>query len=405
MAQAPVQPTPVDHAPATPANDAAKAIELLVFSDDWGRHPSSCQHLIGRLLPRYRTLWVNTIGTRAPKLSREDLGKAAAKLRAWAGFGESEQAIALPENLRVASPRMYPGFRRSWQRTFNAVSIDRCVRQTLGPRDPNLERVAITTLPITADLPTRLPVDRWVYYCVDDFSVWPGLDGSVMDAMERELVRQCDAIAAVSQTLRDRLVGMGRSSTLLTHGIDLDHWTAADAAPDDLPAWWRALPRPIMLFWGVVDARLDAEWCLTMAQDVGSLVLMGPQQSPEPMLAQHPRITMPGPMPYASLPSFAATADVLVMPYADLPVTRAIQPLKFKEYLATGQPAVVRKLPATEPWADAADVMDSLEDMIGTLRTRLEWGVPDSQRAARERLSGESWDAKAEQLERLIGGG
>ena len=38
---------------------------LLVFSDDWGRHPSSCQHLVRNLLDRYPVVSVNTIGTRA----------------------------------------------------------------------------------------------------------------------------------------------------------------------------------------------------------------------------------------------------------------------------------------------------------------------------------------------------
>ena len=33
--------------------------DFVVFSDDWGRHPSSCQHLFRQLLPRYRTFWVN----------------------------------------------------------------------------------------------------------------------------------------------------------------------------------------------------------------------------------------------------------------------------------------------------------------------------------------------------------
>ena len=32
---------------------------LLVFADDWGRHPSSCQHLIQELLPQYQVTWVN----------------------------------------------------------------------------------------------------------------------------------------------------------------------------------------------------------------------------------------------------------------------------------------------------------------------------------------------------------
>src|SRR4051794_13289727 len=43
--------------------------ELLVFSDDWGRHPSSCQHLVRNLLDQYNVTWVNTIGTRTPRLN------------------------------------------------------------------------------------------------------------------------------------------------------------------------------------------------------------------------------------------------------------------------------------------------------------------------------------------------
>ena len=39
---------------------------FIVFADDWGRHPSSCQHLFRRLIPRHRTYWVNTIGLRRP---------------------------------------------------------------------------------------------------------------------------------------------------------------------------------------------------------------------------------------------------------------------------------------------------------------------------------------------------
>ena len=43
---------------------------LLVFADDWGRHPSSCQHLISRLLDRHRVAWVNTVGMRPPRLTQ-----------------------------------------------------------------------------------------------------------------------------------------------------------------------------------------------------------------------------------------------------------------------------------------------------------------------------------------------
>ena len=90
------------------------------------------------------------------------------------------------------------------------------------------------------------------------------------------------------------------------------------------------------------------------------------------------------------------------MPYADLPVTRAIQPLKLKEYLATGKPVVVRDLPATRPWDDCLDLADTPESFAAAVRMRLTEGMPAQQRAARSRLAAESWDAKARDFERWV---
>ncbi len=421
-----------------PTPDTRGFHRLIVFSDDWGRHPSSCQHLIGQLLPRYQTLWVNTIGTRSPKLSWEDLGKAFKKIGQWlrppARHGSfSSRALG---NLTVLSPKMFPGFRKAWQRKLNRKLITRAIHKALGPRQPGEIRTAITTIPITADLPradandaTGLDVDRWIYYCVDDFSVWPGLDGNVLDAMDRQMAQRADAIIAVSQTLRDRIKTWGRESILLTHGIDLNHWqttTGTGASSDRAkeqgtgdkeqekkseirnpkseipPPWPEATLRPIFLFWGVVDQRLDVDWCLAIAEKLGTLVLMGPRQSPSPRLMNHPRIIMPGPMPYDALPSLAAATDVLVMPYADLPVTRAIQPLKFKEYLATGKPVIARRLPATMEWSDAADVLGSLDELLTIAPLRATGAIPPEQTHARRRLAGESWTAKAGVLEQVI---
>jgi glycosyltransferase involved in cell wall biosynthesis len=417
--------------PHTP--HSTRQTRLIVFSDDWGRHPSSCQHLVGQLLARYPTLWVNTIGTRAPRLSWEDLGKAAKKISQWLRppVKQAPASVGVPggdaamANLTAVTPRMFPGFRKAWQRRWNAKLMAKAIHKALGPRRQGETRVAITTIPITADLPGLLDVDRWIYYCVDDFSVWPGLDGSVLGEMDRQMALEADAILSVSKTLQDRIASWGRTSTLLTHGIDLDHWGqkaagrvhgAGDSKQEstvDQPAkgnpkpahsrgWdWVASPKPIFLFWGVVDQRLDIDWCLALAQ-LGTLILLGPRQSPSPRLMNHPRILLPGPAPYESLPALAAAADLLVMPYADLPVTRAIQPLKFKEYLATGKPVIARKLPATIEWSDAADVLATVDDLLAIVPQRVANGIPASQQFARHRLALESWGAKAEILERVL---
>lgn len=389
---------------------------LVVFSDDWGRHPSSCQHLVRHLLERHATLWVNTIGTRPPRLSAEDLGKAFAKLRQWLAGGGRGEALTLPEHLTIINPTMWPGFRKAWQRRFNARRIVKAVHDALGPREPFVMRVAITTVPITADLVGRLDVDRWVYYCPDDFSVWPGLDGSVMQAMEAQQAPRVDRIIAVSDALVERLsaLSVGKPVELLTHGIDLEHWAAKSAAPSHIEAptnenasaaardFWPADAGPIKLFWGLIDQRLDMRMIEALAATPGTLVLVGPTQSPDPRLARLANVRLPGAAAYDVLPQLAAGADVLVMPYADLPVTRAMQPLKLKEYLATGRPVVVSDLPATRPWADCCDVTGDPAAMAQRVEQRIAEGMPASQAEARKRLADETWKAKAEQLERIM---
>jgi glycosyltransferase involved in cell wall biosynthesis len=377
-------------------NEGPRPSRLVVFSDDWGRHPSSSQHLVGHLLAGHDVLWVNTVGTRRPGLTRADLSRAMRKVGNWIRPGHGA-GLAVPEGLRVIHPKMWPGFRRPWQRRLNAGSITRHVEEALGHRSDE-QRIAITTLPITADLVGRIDVDRWVYYCVDDFSVWPGLDSDVMQAMERELVAKVDDVVVVSETLRDRIKGMGRDAELLTHGIEHSHWRASGDV-NETPTGFPETDHPAVLFWGLIDRRLDMQWCGALAEALqqrgGTLVLAGPQQSPDPSLHRLPNVQLPGPVAYSELPAWAAKADVLVMPYADAPVTRAMQPLKLKEYLATGKPVVVRDLPATRAWRDAADVVDDVDTFVNTVITLADTGLTIGQAQARARLAGETWAEKA----------
>lgn len=386
-------------------NQLAPSSRLVVFADDWGRHPSSCQHLVRHLLPRHSALWVNTVGTRRPRLSLTDLARAVGRLR--------RRREPLPAGLDVLSPHMYPGFRGSWQRHFNQRLLIGQVNTALAAMWGNADspRVALTTVPITADLVGRLDVDKWVYYCVDDFSAWPGLDAKVLREMERKLVAEADSVVAVSPALQHRLAELGRPNVpLLTHGIDIEHWKPPQKTePRELPGWWRRLTStggPVCLFWGLVDQRLDVDWCRRLAEALvpqhGSLVLVGPQQSPDRALSQLPGVQLPGEVAYDRLPRLAAGANALVMPYADLEVTRAMQPLKFKEYLATGKPVLARDLPAIRDWSDATDLVSDVTSFVKRTLDRLTTGTPPDQQAARQRLMHESWSEKAVQFESML---
>src|SRR5262245_9995259 len=110
-----VDRSPDENAVAAPSTSPRPRGSLVVFSDDWGRHPSSCQHLVRRLADHYEVLWVNTIGTRGPKLDLATLRRAGEKL-----FGRSARrhrtTADAPSPVRVVNPLMWPWFRNAADR-------------------------------------------------------------------------------------------------------------------------------------------------------------------------------------------------------------------------------------------------------------------------------------------------
>jgi glycosyltransferase involved in cell wall biosynthesis len=294
---------------------------------------------------------------------------------------------------------MWPSFRSSWSRRLNRHLLSQQMRNAI----PGLaEAVVLTTLPIVADLVKAVPARRWVYYCVDDFGAWPGLDSQTMQATEKLLVSRCDLLVAAGENLALRLERMGGHPQILTHGVDLTWWQ--ERATAGAPQVLATMERPIVVFWGLIDPRLNSVWLKTLnyKMPAGSIVLAGPFQDADPALYKLTRVKRIGPIPFDQLPALAGSSDTLIMPYADLPVTRAMQPLKLKEYLATGKPVVTSRLPAVEAWTDCLDAAENAEQFAQLVIERCGSGLPSSQLAARKRLTREAWSEKARILREVL---
>src|SRR5262249_57129632 len=127
-----------------------------------------------------------------------------------------------------------------------------------------------------------------------------------------------DRVVAVSDTLVAKMAALGREAKLLTHGVDVPFWSAPQGkAPPAL----EGLERPLVVFWGVVDRRMDLALLRRLVADLqtGTVVLAGPEAEPHPELAALPRVLRLGSLPFDALPPLAREAGAPIMPHPDLP--------------------------------------------------------------------------------------
>ena len=63
---------------------------------------------------------------------------------------------------------------------------------------------AVTTIPIVVDLIDLLPVQRWIYYCVDEYGKWPGLANEQLN-QGRDLALTTDYRAVLGEVVAHTL--------------------------------------------------------------------------------------------------------------------------------------------------------------------------------------------------------
>lgn len=361
--------------------------DLIVFSDDWGGHPFSCQHIVQRLLPANRVLWVNSVGYRSIKLNLYDARRAVRKVASW--FRPPAPGPAAPAGLHVISPVFLPFGRQAWCRAANARSAVRAVRDAaarLGFRQP----VVLTTLPTTGDFVGRLGARLVVYYCVDDVTLWPGVHGRLAEDLERRLLDRSDLVVATSARLQETRRNGRTPTRLLTHGVDIEHFRALRDRDE-----WPAGP-PVIGYYGLVDERSDRDLLLELARRLpdARLRILGTWRVPPGPLAAQPNVEIPGAVPYAELPARLTDVRVLVLPYHNDELARSINPLKLKEYLATGIPVVATPLPEVLRLVPHVRVASGADDFVAAVREALA-APPGVSPALAALLAGETWEQKA----------
>ncbi len=369
--------------------------DFIVFSDDWGRHPFSCQHIMRHFLPGNRLLWVNTIGLRSPRLCWYDLTRAAEKIRSWVLPKPTPGPEPLPENLRVLSPVMLPFNTIPAVRAANRRTVLHTVRRAMREMDMR-SPILLATVPNAADYTGHLGEELTVYYCVDDFTLWPGMNQpELVKELEKKLLAKADLVIAVSDALTATRHNGRTPTRLLTHGVDLEHFdrTGADTP---LPLALCGLGRPLIGFYGLIDSHFDVPLLARImdARPDWQILCIGTKRIDLGELEKRANFRWLPALPYNELPLAAAHFDVAIIPYVLSAHTKTANPLKLREYIATGKPVVTTPMPEVFRFEGHIRIAEGTESFVAAIDEALREGPRPEK--IRSLLAGETWADKAD---------
>lgn len=377
-----------DASRAAPQPDRLAGRDMLCFSHDWSGDPLSKTHLMRLLARENRVLWVNSIGYRAPTVSRRDAGRALRKLM--------DAAAPLSEpipNLFVLNPLIIPAHGKASVRAFNSWFLRLQVRRAM--QRLGMQRVINWVFnPAAALIAGSLNEDFLIYYCVDEYAAFSGVASEHLRSLERELLERADFVVASSERLWRSKWAVRPDAVLVRHGVDWTHFRSALAPRTQVPSDLAGLPRPVLGYFGLlshdwVDVELIAH--VARALPNTTLVLIGRQTMDLSALRSLANVHLLGHRPYESLPSYCKGFDAAMIPFPISEVTLNANPLKAREYLAAGLPVISTDIPEAAALKHVR-IAKNRDDFVEQVRGAL--AQPGPSALISDAVREESWESR-----------
>lgn len=369
--------------------------DILCFSHDWSGAVLSKTHLMRLLSRRNRVLWVNSIGYRRPTATVSDFRRIFNKLSAAA------QPIAEVEpNLFVFNPLALPAYQSAWA-GLNCRWLGSQVRRAM--RRLGFSRaINFVFNPAAAMVAGTLGEEQIVYYCVDEYSAFSGVDAESLIRLETQLLQKADLVVASSQRLYEAKRAANPNTILVRHGVDFDHFRKALDAQTPVPAEIAILPQPVIGYFGLISADwVDAPLLrrLAKAMPEASIVMLGKVAMNISELQRLPNVHFLGPKPYETLPNYCKGFDAAIVPFPINSATLSANPLKLREYLAAGLPVVSTAIPEARAVGQCRIGADA-ESFVAEVRAALRQPAPSAARS--ETMRSENWAARLAEVESAL---
>ena len=255
--------------------------------------------------------------------------------------------------------------------------------------------VSLLNHPFWHPLAQKLSNNLVVYDCFDHHAGFSDTSPQILE-LESTLLKEADLVLCSAKKLLNRATEVAKKTLLVQNGADYEHFAVATRhAPPEKQ-------RPIVGYFGAIADWFDGELVAEAALGFPDcqFVLVGSTFRAEiSTLRMLPNVTFVGEVPYEELPTYLESFDVCLIPFKDLELTRATNPVKIYEYLSAGKPVVAVRLPELEPISDLVYLAQTREEFKKCLYQALE-EAPDTRLEERQAYARENtWEKRAELLE------
>ncbi len=371
--------------------------DIIIFNDDWGRFPSTLQHVAKVLMENEnRIFWIGSLGLRQPNLSLADFKRAFQKLGGILNKSDS-QKLSTEKIPILIHPFVVPLHDFRFVKKINSYFITKAVKEVLAKHNA-VKPILITASPVTDEVIGKLGESCSFYYCVDDYSSMEGAFKCILPS-EKKIIEKTDGVFAVSNVLME-----SRRHKSETHfapqGVNVNHFKKTSLINEKVSSF----KKPVVGFFGLITEWIDLDLILACVKKYPdyTFVLIGKTTRDLSAFLDYKNFVYLGPVDYKVLPSYASVFDVGLIPFEVNPVTVASNPLKLLEYFSLGIPVVTTNLPETKIFADLAYISDNGDEFIKMIKLAVEENSGEKCEARINKAKEYSWEAITEKVFDLV---
>jgi hypothetical protein len=373
---------------------------ILYFGNQWNaENKTSSHHIAERLSRTHKVIYIECPGMRSPRLgSGRDWKKIFEKIT-----NSLRPPKKINDNFYVYTLFQLPFHGFPLIRAINkwlVVGIVRILMMLYNIKKPSLWFL----IPHLYMLPGKVPARSTIYYVTDDHSALPDVDINAIELMDKQMTENVDMVFVASGTLYEKKKLLNKNVFISPHGVEFDHFNRVYQKTAITPEDAKHLPHPLIGFWGLIEEWIDLdlihhiatqrpEWHFLM---IGRLAV---EKNPCENL---PNVHFIGKRSFAELPHYASVFDVAILPYRNNRQVINSNPLKLREYLATGVATVSLKIPQTEQYAHVVELALTYDEFIAAIEMALRKNTAEDQLKRIESVKDATWDNRVNIIQQTI---